>query len=370
VAGDSSDVDAINTLAILSEQTRNRPRAEQLYRRALVVEAENGIIFGNLVGVLTGQGKFDAADSVLRVVRARKIPYPIDRSEADLLYIRGEIDSAEARARVGMKSSNAGLARSMTGLLRQIGQVRGRLHESDSIAVELRARNAARGAPVSPIGIAARQALDDAWLRGQSQHAIARLDSALRSNPLGPEAPAGQWLDAANTYAMAGAPDRARSLVGQYDAAARDSVDRQSWRGQRLYVEGSIALAEKRTDEAIRTFRRMDVDADGLAISCAFCLSLALSRAYDQANNADSTIAYLERYLGTTITFRINPDTWLLGPAHKRLGELYEARGDNKKAAEHYAAFVELWNRADPDLQPKVAEARTRLERVRRALPR
>ena len=95
-----------------------------------------------------------------------------------------------------------------------------------------------------------------------------------------------------------------------------------------------------------------------------------LARAYDQANNADSTIAYLERYLGTTITFRINPDTWLLAPAHKRLGELYEARGDAKKAAEHYAAFVELWKHADPDLQPKVAEARTRLERVRRALPR
>jgi tetratricopeptide (TPR) repeat protein len=156
----------------------------------------------------------------------------------------------------------------------------------------------------------------------------------------------------------------------EYDAAARDSVDRQAWRGQRLYVEGSIALAEKRTDDAIRTFRRMDVDADGLPISCAFCLSIALSRAYDQANNADSTIASLERYLGTTITFRINPDTWLLAPAHKRLGELYEARGDAKKAAEHYAAFVELWKRADPDLQPKVAEARTRLERVRRTLPR
>jgi tetratricopeptide (TPR) repeat protein len=370
VAADSFNVDAVNNLAILSENTRNRPRAEQLYRRALVVEPENGIVFGNLLGVLISQSKFDAADSVLRVVRERKIPFPIDRSEADLLYMRGEVDSAESRARAGTKSPNAGLARSMTGLLRQIGQVRGRLRESDSIAVEVLARNRARGAPVSPIGIAARQALDDAWLRSQSQRAIARLDSAIRAHPLGPDAPAGQWLDAANTYAIAGAPDRARAIITQYDAAARDSVDRQAWRGQRLYVEGAIALSEKRTDEAIRTFRRMDVDADGLPISCAFCLSIALARAYDQANIADSTIAYLERYLGTTITFRINPDTWLLAPAHKRLGELYEARGDAKKAAEHYAAFVELWKRADPDLQPKVAEARTRLERVRRALPR
>ena len=71
-------------------------------RRALVVEPENGIVFGNLVGALISQAKFDAADSVLRVVRERKIPFPIDRSEADLLYMRGEVDSAESRARAGI----------------------------------------------------------------------------------------------------------------------------------------------------------------------------------------------------------------------------------------------------------------------------
>ena len=63
-------------------------------------------------------------------------------------------------------------------------------------------------------------------------------------------------------------------------------------------------------------------------------------------------------------------DAWMLGPAHKRLGELYEARGDNARAVSHYTAFVNLWKRADPDLQPRVAEVRTRLERLRRALPR
>jgi hypothetical protein len=101
----------------------------------------------------------------------------------------------------------------------------------------------------------------------------------------------------------------------------------------------------------------MDVDADGLPISCAFCLSIALSRAYDQANNADSTIAALEPTSARRSPSASIRTPWLLAPAHKRLGELYEARGDTKKAAEHYAAFVELWKRADPDLQPKVAEA-------------
>ena len=176
-------------------------------------------------------------------------------------------------------------------------------------------------------------------------------------------------LDVATNYAFAGAPEKARTFLAQFDAAASDSVDRQSWRGQRPYTEATILLAERRNDDAIRAFRKMDTDADGLPHWCTFCLPLSLSRAYDQANQADSTIANLERYLRVTSDTRINADTWMLAPAHKRLGELYEAKGDAKRSAEHYAAFVELWKRADPDLQPKVAEARTRLELVRRSLP-
>jgi tetratricopeptide (TPR) repeat protein len=176
-------------------------------------------------------------------------------------------------------------------------------------------------------------------------------------------------LDAAISYAFAGAPERARAILAQYDAMARDSVPRQAFRGQRPYAEGNVLLAERRTDDAIRAFRKMDTEADGLPHWCTFCLPVSLGRAYDQANNADSTVLYLERYLGVMADSRINADTWMLGPAHKRLGELYEARSDFKKAAEHYAAFVELWKRADPDLQPKVADARARLDRLRRALP-
>ena len=60
----------------------------------------------------------------------------------------------------------------------------------------------------------------------------------------------------------------------------------------------------------------------------------------------------------------------MMAPAHKRLGELYAARGDNAKAVSHYSAFVNLWQRADPDLQPKVAEVRARMERLAKTLPR
>jgi hypothetical protein len=53
-----------------------------------------------------------------------------------------------------------------------------------------------------------------------------------------------------------------------------------------------------------------------------------------------------------------------LAGTYKRLGELYEAKGDREKAASYYLQFVTLWKNADPELQPKVAEVRRRLARL------
>ncbi|MFI5246694.1 MAG: hypothetical protein ACHQQR_15780, partial [Gemmatimonadales bacterium] len=46
---------------------------------------------------------------------------------------------------------------------------------------------------------------------------------------------------------------------------------------------------------------------------------------------------------------------------HWRLGNLYQETGNVAKAGEHYRAFIDLWKKADPELQPRVAEARRRL---------
>ena len=54
----------------------------------------------------------------------------------------------------------------------------------------------------------------------------------------------------------------------------------------------------------------------------------------------------------------------LLGPSLKRLGELYEAKGDQKKALEYYARLLDLWGNADPDLQPVVKDVRARVARL------
>jgi len=55
---------------------------------------------------------------------------------------------------------------------------------------------------------------------------------------------------------------------------------------------------------------------------------------------------------------------WTLPPSLRRLGELYEARGDRAKALEYYGRFVDLWKGADPELQPVVRDMRARAARL------
>jgi hypothetical protein len=80
----------------------------------------------------------------------------------------------------------------------------------------------------------------------------------------------------------------------------------------------------------------------------------------------DSAVAYYERattdyYPDRTID---GFDPMFLPSFLKRLGELYEQRGDTKKAIAAYDRFVTLWRRADPELQPQVEDVRRRLSRL------
>ena len=55
-------------------------------------------------------------------------------------------------------------------------------------------------------------------------------------------------------------------------------------------------------------------------------------------------------------------------PAHFRLAEIYQRRGERQNAAEHYARFIELWQDCDPELRPLAEEARRRMGQAEQAL--
>ena len=64
---------------------------------------------------------------------------------------------------------------------------------------------------------------------------------------------------------------------------------------------------------------------------------------------------------------RLTADPITLNVILRRLGELYETTGRRDRAIHYYARFVELWRRADPELQPQMTEIRRRIDRLTKA---
>jgi tetratricopeptide (TPR) repeat protein len=93
--------------------------------------------------------------------------------------------------------------------------------------------------------------------------------------------------------------------------------------------------------------------------------SVFAAEAYDRYFRAEllSRIGREEEALGwfRSIAERAAYELVYLAPAHLRQAEIYDRRGDQTQAAQHYRRFIELWRDADPELQETVEAARKRL---------
>ena len=169
------------------------------------------------------------------------------------------------------------------------------------------------------------------------------------------------YVRRAGVYATAGEPEKARTLLAAWQAEipAADRASDDARIGAEL-TRGAIAQAEGRADEAIDIYRSARLTSP----ACALCGLIELATVYDETGQADSAIAFYERYLTTPMLERSNFDNTNLWRALLRLGALYETRGDTGQAIAYYTRFLELWENADPDLQPRVREVRDRVARL------
>ncbi|HET8622879.1 MAG TPA: tetratricopeptide repeat protein, partial [Gemmatimonadales bacterium] len=353
-----NDVVALNNLSIIMSQSRNYAQAESLARRAIAVQPAGSIFWSNLLSAQVLQGKLDTAEASLAAMRtASRSPAFASELEIALAVERGEYDSAAAvvRRMRAARPESVELQRVAAGQLAGLATVQGRLGEADAQLARLIELNAEGGRPETALFFDMVRAGIELWFRGNNTRALQQADAALRRRPLAGFDPRDRpYLGLAIFFAEADRPDRARALLNEYDRLVPEG-DRRIATEARHAVLGSIALAERRPQEAISEFRLQSqtsvVDAD-----------VSLGRAYDLAGMPDSAIASYQRYLDTPFLGRLPLDALWRARTLYRLGELYEERGDRVKAADRYAEFIKLWKRADPDLQPKVTEAKQRLE--------
>jgi hypothetical protein len=151
--------------------------------------------------------------------------------------------------------------------------------------------------------------------------------------------------------AIAGRLDRARQFAAAADENDR-TLDRQQL-AERAWTRGVIALAERRAAFAEGLLR-------GAAEQhvCTICVLPDLARAYEAQGKGSAAALVYERYVTTPWFWRYESDALELGPAFERLAALYEAAGEREKASGARSRLVQLWRRADAELQPAVARAR------------
>jgi eukaryotic-like serine/threonine-protein kinase len=179
------------------------------------------------------------------------------------------------------------------------------------------------------------------------------------------------WLDGAvsdrdvepiMSLAIAGDPSQAGRLLQEIEAAAPADV-RIARRHQFALARGVVALAAGRPTEAITALRSAERDAlHGFTAYCKVCAFPWMSRAYEAMGATDSAIAVAERFLDSPDAFRQWADAQWRAPTLEWLGRRYMERGDTAKAVRALMAFIEQWKGADPELQPRVADARRKLQ--------
>jgi tetratricopeptide (TPR) repeat protein len=363
-------------LALEYQRRREQVKAESSYAFGIRHAPGNALAWWEIAWPQINQGHFAQAESSIAAASSR---FPDNASRpvavAFLLYARGRIDSVE-RYIDSVRQHGSSVVRAVGNTyLADLMLIQGRLKRALSLYSDAGAANAAIGTRANPIADSTIATNMEIAALGESPRGLQRMDALLSKTPLKSLAMEDRpYFAVATTYARLGHPEKARAVLAEFDRDVRDSVFKRMHQPLLHTALAEVALAENKPAEAVAEFRRGDMLPDGPANECIICIFANLGRAFDAAQQRDSAIAMYESYLKTPYTERMDVplfvefaepvDPIFRAGTQRRLAELYEAKGDTAKAVAHYREFIEQWKNADPELQPRVAEAKRRLTQL------
>ncbi len=380
---------------------QDRGAAVEAYLSLFRVDSTNSIALSNLSGLYDRRGQGDSAESFARRHLAREtfehspgfalFSLAIDgrlaeaRAMLDSLTASGALAPgssgwrlgelfltwAEDRFEVGDSNYRAIMADGPVGMRLLVAPLGPANHlESGEVGVGQGSLDAVRGILAARGAVLALPALDSAWasllIFGDGDVALRLAEAALGSR-LWQEAPPvlRPYTEAAALLALAGAGRRAREVLDAFEVES-PAAGAPSSASFRHLVEAAIAGALGDHPGAIAHYRAALVAEDGRRWDGAPWVLFLGARSFDAMNQPDSARAWLEQYVALPRLPRLQVDPYALATVERRLGELYDAKGETTKAIEMYGKFVNRWRDADPELQPTVTSVRERLTELQR----
>jgi tetratricopeptide (TPR) repeat protein len=355
---------ALNNVGNIYRAQRNYAKAREVYGKLVASGTAPAVGYQNLARAYALQGHADSADRTLdEFAKIAPSNLEIVPMRVEFVASRQQYDSALAiiaASRSRLASDKLQLS-SVEFAAAYIAKARGRIREARGYLQQSWADAGAAGLKEAPIMAAVDAAYLLVWYLGDSAAALRLVGDSIARHPVDSIAELSDAMqNLARLYAVANRPDQASAVLARWQAAHRRvSYGDDSLRAAAM--RGDIAFAQGKPAEALAQYRAADV------WGCAVCNLPLIAQAYDRVGNADSAIAVFTRFIETPAPGRIYTDGDYLAGAYKRLGELYEAKGDRQRALGYYMKFADLWSNADPELQPKVAEVRARIARLSRA---
>jgi eukaryotic-like serine/threonine-protein kinase len=355
------DLPALNNLAVAYSDQHSWADAESLLVRASRL-GHNQAFFSNLMQAQVAQGRMAEAQKTLARFDSLAPQSP------SVLLLHGWIAMAtrdypaSERAFTSLEDgqrSSPYWSELAIGMVARLKEREGKLSDARSEYGDLVRRAETRGDVSEALDRTIALAAFDLRYGGSATPPLARIDSALKRHPLSSiDSLDRPYLTLVYTYARGGRVAEARRLL---QGSLGLGTQFHGGKRMRLAARGALAEAEGSDQSAIDAYLEWNRE-DGV---CVVCGLYEAATVYDRMGRADSAIAYFESAVNTpNVAGRIFNESYTLAPSYKRLGELYEARGDRNRASEYYGRFVALWKDADPVLQPTVKDVRTRLARL------
>jgi len=369
VAIDSTQTASLNQLALLYVSREQHDSALK-YAEWQMRVAPNVRNAAKVANGMLEVGRYDDAarflDSVVKTAPQAAMEGTFAAAIAFTAYLRGDIDSVTRVIDAVSKSPSVPEQILAEGIRADLSMTLGKFSTFRTAANRIDALVGTRGTSITLTGLSAAAA--DIQIGQRLPQAVAQLDKIV-AGPQWARIPAidRPWFLTGWLYAMAGAPARGRALMARMLVDIPNAAASRSLTASRAWIDAEFLLAEGRTAEAIAQFRASMTDSDGGASGLTPRALFGIARSFDKAKQADSAMVYYERYLGIEPAVRwggLN-DPVALAATRKRLGELYDSKGDRTKAMQYYAEFVEQWKDADAELQPTVASVKRRLTELR-----